>query len=157
MSGIARGRLVEERKCWRKDHPHGFVAKPRTKPDGTQDTLLWDVTIPGKKNTIWEGGRFQMQMHFTDEYPTKPPTCIFTPALFHPNVYDDGKVCLSIINPTKGWKPSTTIKQILIGIQELLDNPNNDDAAQQRPYEAYARDRPRYERTVREFAARFRE
>ena len=52
MSGIARGRLVEERKCWRKDHPHGFVAKPRTKPDGTQDTLLWDVTIPGKKNTI---------------------------------------------------------------------------------------------------------
>ena len=157
MSGIARGRLVEERKCWRKDHPHGFVAKPRTKPDGTQDTLLWDVTIPGKKNTIWEGGRFKMQMHFTDEYPTKPPTCIFTPALFHPNVYDDGKVCLSILNPTKGWKPSTTINQILIGIQEVLDNPNNDDAAQQRPYEASARDRPRYERTVREFAARFRE
>jgi hypothetical protein len=22
MSGIARGRLTEERKAWRKDHPH---------------------------------------------------------------------------------------------------------------------------------------
>jgi ubiquitin-conjugating enzyme E2 I len=28
-SGIARGRLMEERKQWRKDHPHVIEAKKR--------------------------------------------------------------------------------------------------------------------------------
>jgi hypothetical protein len=28
MSGIATGRLAEERKAWRKDHPFGFIARP---------------------------------------------------------------------------------------------------------------------------------
>lgn len=31
MSGIARGRLVEERKAWRKDHPH--VSAPAAQDD----------------------------------------------------------------------------------------------------------------------------
>ena len=30
----------------------------------------------------------------------------------------------------QGWKPSVTIKQILTGIQELLDSPNVNSAAQ---------------------------
>uniref|UniRef100_A0A2P2MPB2 SUMO-conjugating enzyme SCE1-like n=1 Tax=Rhizophora mucronata TaxID=61149 RepID=A0A2P2MPB2_RHIMU len=46
--GIARGRLAEERKSWRKNHPHGFVAKPETLPDGTVNLMVWHCTIPGK-------------------------------------------------------------------------------------------------------------
>lgn len=34
MAGVARQRLAEERKAWRKDHPIGFVAKPRQNKDG---------------------------------------------------------------------------------------------------------------------------
>ena len=34
MSGIALGRLQEERKAWRKDHPFGFVARPTKNPNG---------------------------------------------------------------------------------------------------------------------------
>ncbi|EYU44427.1 hypothetical protein MIMGU_mgv1a0153481mg, partial [Erythranthe guttata] len=48
--GIARGRLAEERKAWRKNHPHGFVAKPETLPDGTVNLMVWHCTIPGKTN-----------------------------------------------------------------------------------------------------------
>ena len=79
MAGIARGRLQEERKTWRKDHPHAFVAKPRSRDDGSQDIMHWDCVIPGKKETIWEGGMFKMSMEFTEEYPSKPPKCKFTP------------------------------------------------------------------------------
>uniref|UniRef100_M1A3X8 Ubiquitin carrier protein n=1 Tax=Solanum tuberosum TaxID=4113 RepID=M1A3X8_SOLTU len=46
--GIARGRLAEERKAWRKNHPHGFVAKPETLPDGSVNLMIWHCTIPGK-------------------------------------------------------------------------------------------------------------
>jgi len=62
MAGIAKGRLAEERKAWRKEHPHAFVAKPRTLADGTQDVLNWDCVVPGKAGTIWEGGRFPVVM-----------------------------------------------------------------------------------------------
>jgi hypothetical protein len=46
--GIARGRLQEERKAWRKDHPHGFVARPTTGADGSMNLMMWDCGIPGK-------------------------------------------------------------------------------------------------------------
>lgn len=72
MSGIAIGRLTEERKSWRKDHPfvrdfkfitkffwvqfikacfklQGFIAKPTKNPDGSLNLLNWECYIPGKK------------------------------------------------------------------------------------------------------------
>jgi ubiquitin-conjugating enzyme E2 I len=48
--GIARGRLQEERKAWRKDHPHGFVARPVLDADGSMNLMSWDCSIPGKVN-----------------------------------------------------------------------------------------------------------
>ena len=53
MAGIAEGRLREERRSWRKDHPIGFVARPRSEADGSTDLLNWDVVIPGKKDTMY--------------------------------------------------------------------------------------------------------
>lgn len=45
------------------------------------------------------------------------------------------QICLSIIDDP-GWKPSITIKQILMGIQDLLDEPNLDDAAQDNAFQS---------------------
>jgi hypothetical protein len=39
MAGIARQRLMEERKSFRKNRPFGFFARPCTLPDGTQVRL----------------------------------------------------------------------------------------------------------------------
>jgi hypothetical protein len=33
-SGVARARLAQERKDWRKDKPFGFMARPETAEDG---------------------------------------------------------------------------------------------------------------------------
>ncbi len=35
---------------------------------------------------------------------------------FHPNIYPSGKVCLSIVNDEKGWRPSITIKQVRLSL-----------------------------------------
>jgi ubiquitin-conjugating enzyme E2 I len=58
-----------------------------------------------------------------------PPKCVFTPPIPHPNVWPSGTVCLSITNAHEGWKPAITVKQILVGIQELLNDPNLDSPA----------------------------
>mmetsp|Transcript_22919 Transcript_22919/g.58942 ORF Transcript_22919/g.58942 Transcript_22919/m.58942 type:complete len:165 (+) Transcript_22919:116-610(+) len=157
MTAVAR--LQVERKSWRKDHPIGFVAKPAMRNDGSADLLTWHCRIPGKKNTIWEGGVYPVKLRFSDDYPTRPPVCSFEAAGFlHPNVYDDGKICLDIINdPAAGgsWKPTISLKTILLGIQELLDAPNINSAAQQRGYDLFKYDKAQYVRRVKEQAQRF--
>jgi ubiquitin-conjugating enzyme E2 I len=90
MSGIAIGRLTEERKNWRKDHPPGFYARPMKNPDGSTDIMKWEAGIPGPAGTDWENGVYKLVFTFPDEYPSKPPHAKFVPPLFHPNVYPSG-------------------------------------------------------------------
>jgi ubiquitin-conjugating enzyme E2 I len=97
MSGIAVGRLTEERKNWRKDHPPGqlqsiahfafrspsirlrhtnsiltgFYARPVKKDDNSTNIMVWETGIPGKAGTDWEGGVYKVMMEFPDEYPSK--------------------------------------------------------------------------------------
>ncbi|RIA89811.1 ubiquitin-conjugating enzyme/RWD-like protein [Glomus cerebriforme] len=151
MSGICKSRLMEERRQWRKDHPYGFYARPVKNENGL-DLLTWQVGIPGKKGTPWENGVYKMVMTFPEDYPSKPPKCKFIPALFHPNVYPSGTVCLSILNEEEGWKPAITIKQILLGIQNLLDEPNPDSPAQSDAYMLYKKDRVAYEKRIKQQA-----
>lgn len=155
MSGIAIGRLSEERKAWRKDHPFGFVARPTKSPDGSLNLLNWECAIPGKKGTAWENGLYSLRMLFKEDYPSSPPKCKFEPPLFHPNVYPSGTVCLSLLDEEKDWRPAVTIRQILLGIQELLNEPNIKDPAQAEAYTIYCQNRVEYERRVREQSRRF--
>lgn len=134
------------------------------------DLKKWEVGVPGKEKTIWEGGLFKLEVTFPEgtsapptskffpfrlrltleiEYPTKPPKCKFTPPLFHPNVYPSGTVCLSILNEDEGWKPAITIKEILLGIQSLLDEPNPESPAQADAFNLFKKDKVAYEKKIR--------
>ncbi|OON19004.1 ubiquitin--protein ligase [Opisthorchis viverrini] len=168
---ISLKRLAEERKAWRKDHPFGFVAKPDKNPDGSLDLMTWTCSIPGKKGvsvlffavahpsryqTLWEGGLFNLRMYFKPEYPTTPPKCKFEPPLFHPNVFPSGTVCLSLLDEEKHWRPAVTIKQILLGIQDLLDSPNPKDPAQADAYTLFIQNRKEYDARIKKQAEAFR-
>ena len=149
MSGISQARLSEERKQWRKDHPFGFIARPVKKEDGTMDLMTWEFGIPGKKGTSWEGGLYRGRIVFKDDFPAVPPKVQFVPPLFHPNVYPSGTVCLSILDESKDWRPAISIKQILLGIQELLNDPNPDSPAQAEAITCFNSDKTQYEARIR--------
>jgi ubiquitin-protein ligase len=61
-------------------------------------------------------------------------------ALSHPRLF------LLIV----GWKPALTIKQLLLGIQTLLNDPNPLDPAQEEPYRIFTTNRSLYEMRVKE-------
>ena len=50
----------------------------------------------------------------------------------------------------EGWKPAITIKEILLGIQALLDEPNPESPAQADAFNMYKHNRKGYEKRVRE-------
>ena len=146
-------RLAQERKNWRKQKIAGFSAKPIKKRDGSYNMKKWICEIPGPKNTIWEKGYYKLYMEFPKDFPLKPPRCYFKPVLPHPNIYPSGTVCLSILNDEEDWKPSITIKNILLGIQKLLkDSPNLNSPAQLNPTKLFRKNRKKYVENAIEFA-----
>lgn len=101
--------------------------------------LEWTFVIFGPKDTPYEGGTYQGKLTFPKEYPLKPPQVQFTSKLFHPNVYMDGKLCISILHEgsdntgyeheLERWRPINNIRTVFISIISLLSDPNPESAA----------------------------
>uniref|UniRef100_A0A8I3P098 UBC core domain-containing protein n=2 Tax=Canis lupus familiaris TaxID=9615 RepID=A0A8I3P098_CANLF len=70
-----------------------------------------------------------------DPYPFSPPKCKSEPWLFYLHRYPLGTVCLSILEEYKDWRPALLIKQILLGIQKLLNESDTQDSAQAEAHE----------------------
>ena len=152
MEATALKRLKKERIDWRAEHPPGFYARLKKNKDGTHDYFNWECGIPGPKGTPWEGGLYKINLKFPEDYPVLPPKCVFEKKLFHPNVYPSGAVCLSIINDEEDWRAGLKVKDILLGIQYLLANPNTKSPAQKEAFESYNKKSDEYRRKVREQA-----
>jgi ubiquitin-conjugating enzyme E2 A len=95
--------------------------------------MNWTAVMIGPKDTIWEEGTFKLTLKFTDEYPNKPPQINFTTKMFHPNIYNDGSICLDILK--NQWSPIYDVWAVLTSIRSLLSDPNpnspaNNEAAQ---------------------------
>lgn len=97
--------------------------------------FLWNIGIMVlNKESMYHGGYFKGQMRFPADFPFSPPTFRFTPAIYHPNVYRDGRLCISILHqggdPTSDepdsetWSPAQTVESVLILIVSLLEDPN---------------------------------
>mmetsp|Transcript_1227 Transcript_1227/g.4669 ORF Transcript_1227/g.4669 Transcript_1227/m.4669 type:complete len:167 (-) Transcript_1227:262-762(-) len=100
----------------------------------------WQITVMGPPDTIYEGGFFTANMSFPTDYPNKPPSVKFVSEVWHPNVYSDGRVCISILHspgedPTgyeqasERWSPVQTVETIMLSIISMLSSPNDESPA----------------------------
>ncbi|KAF8012413.1 hypothetical protein BT93_I0540 [Corymbia citriodora subsp. variegata] len=96
-------------------------------------------------HTDWEGGNYPLTLYFTEDYPSKAPKCMFPKDFFHLNVYGSGM----------GWRPSITVRQILVGIQDLLHQPNPASPAKYVEYQLFVKDPAEYQRRVRQQAKQY--
>jgi len=98
--------------------------------DDDKSTLL-SAIITGPEGTPYTGGVYEFDIYFPNRYPVVPPKVHFRTTgngavRFNPNLYQDGKVCLSLLGTWEGaqgeqWNADTsTILQVLISIQSLI-------------------------------------
>ncbi|PHH89030.1 hypothetical protein CDD83_6727 [Cordyceps sp. RAO-2017] len=90
--------------------------------------------IIGPHETPYEFGFFEFSVRFNKDYPSKAPSvhCITTNGglcRFNPNIYANGKICLSILGTWRGergeeWSSAQGLESILLSIQSLMSaNP----------------------------------
>lgn len=105
----------------------------------------WEIVVMGPPDTLFEGGVFRARLSFPYNYPVMPPTLRFISEMWHPNVYADGTVCISILHepgedkygyerPEERWLPVHTVETIMLSVISMLSSPNlespaNPDAA----------------------------
>lgn len=53
---------------------------------------------------------FHLRLDFPREYPLLPPTVTFLTRIYHPNVDEQGRVCLPLLS-SQNWKPHTKARQ----------------------------------------------
>jgi ubiquitin-protein ligase len=105
-------------------------------PDETELTHGWAI-ICGQKDTPYHGAAFAFEVRFPDAYPFEPPTFTYLTNdgrnRFNPNLYKNGKVCLSLLNTWQGeqWSGVQSLSSVLQCIQTavLVEEPLRNEPA----------------------------
>ncbi|XP_038071506.1 NEDD8-conjugating enzyme UBE2F-like [Patiria miniata] len=108
----------------------------------------------------WRGGRFVFSIHVPEEYNIVPPTVKCLTRIWHPNISEDGNICLSILREHSvdgtGWAPTRRMKDVAWGLSFLFsDLLNFDDPLNIEAAEHYQRNRSDFEAKVRHYVERY--
>ena len=127
-------------------------------PDGT-NPCLWTVKLEGPADTPYLGGKFNVTVDFTENYPFKAPKVNFTTKIYHPGVSQkDGTICMAAIE--SNWVPTLNAKYVIGALVTLLRDPSNaadnpvDDDGQKAALE-FKSNRAKFDATAAEWVAKF--
>lgn len=90
------------------------------------DLTSFHAVIRAPVDSLYAHTFIRLKIAIPDDYPYSPPRVHFVnhnSTRIHPNLYANGKVCLSILNTWEGppWAPTMSIDKVLRTVQSLLD------------------------------------
>ncbi|CAZ83982.1 unnamed protein product [Tuber melanosporum] len=137
-----RRRLAQDHSTLRTTPPVDYFFPPNTTSD---DLTSLQIFLAGPTQTPFESGLFQIHLRIPPTYPAEPPKASFKTKIFHPNVDErSGDVCVDTLK--RDWKPTLTLRDVLITIRCLLVYPNPTSSLNEaagklllEDYEGYAR------------------
>ncbi|CAO3683326.1 unnamed protein product [Umbelopsis ramanniana] len=149
-------RLMTEYRELTLNAPEGIMAGPVSE----DNFFEWEALITGPEGTPFEGGIFPATLKFPRDYPLSPPVMKFTCDFFHPNVYQDGTVCISILHApgddpnmyessSERWSPVQSVEKILLSVVSMLAEPNDESGANIDACKIWRSQRERYNDIVR--------
>eukprot|EP00252_Welwitschia_mirabilis_P010976 TRINITY_DN2470_c0_g1_i2.p1 TRINITY_DN2470_c0_g1~~TRINITY_DN2470_c0_g1_i2.p1 ORF type:complete len:1036 (-),score=238.51 TRINITY_DN2470_c0_g1_i2:197-3304(-) len=121
---------------WIKRVHHEWTLLERNLPEGIYVKVYEDrmdllrAVIVGAAGTPYHDGLFFFDIHLPPEYPRVPPLAHYHSGglRLNPNLYENGKICLSLLNTWSGrgnevWDPiNSSILQVLVSLQGLVLN-----------------------------------
>jgi len=135
MDSKSTMRILSEISTFKKSLPLNWESTIWTRVS-KKSLHVFSFFISGPKDTPYENGIFEFHANFPTGFPeTVPQVLLHTTGKntvrFNPNLYNCGKVCLSLLGTWSGqegekWNPKTsTFLQVLVSIQSLIfvENP----------------------------------
>ncbi|XP_037953423.1 ubiquitin-conjugating enzyme E2-18 kDa-like [Teleopsis dalmanni] len=83
--------------------------------------LRWTVLI-APDSPPYDEGAFLLEVNFKPDYPFMPPRLHFVTKVYHPNVQENGLICMPILF-VENWKPTTRMTQVLQVLVALMNDP----------------------------------
>ncbi|PGH23551.1 hypothetical protein AJ80_02331 [Polytolypa hystricis UAMH7299] len=128
---------------------------------GDSNIFEWEVMLMiSDECKFYGGGFFRARLSFPPEYPHLPPKMKFETPIFHPNIYPNGEVCISILHPpeddkygyesaSERWSPVQTPETILLSVISMLSSPNDESPANVEAAGLWRNDVKEFKRRVR--------
>lgn len=113
----------------------------------------WVSTILGPPGSVYEGGVFFLDIHFSPEYPFKPPKVTFRTRIYHCNINSQGVICLDILKDN--WSPALTISKVLLSVCSLLTDCNPADPLVGSIATQYTQNREEHDRIAKLWTKRY--
>ena len=81
-------------------------------------TLLLMNYLTSSAGTPYANGHFKVKLVLGKDFPSGPPKGFFLTKIFHPNVSQQGEICVNTLK--KDWKPDLGIKHIFLVSQSSI-------------------------------------
>ncbi|KAK7507673.1 hypothetical protein BaRGS_00001608 [Batillaria attramentaria] len=92
----------------------------------------------------WLGGRFKFEIEVPDDYNIVPPKAVCLTKIWHPNITENGEICLSLLRQNSydglGWAPTRKLKDVLWGLNSLFSDLLNFDDPLNESFKAKVKD-----------------
>lgn len=108
----------------------------------------------------WRGGKFVFSISVPEEYNMAPPKVKCLTKLWHPNINENGDICLSLLRQNSidglGWAPTRKLKDVIWGVNSLFtDLLNFDDPLNIEAAEMYQKNKEQFRERVRDYVYQY--
>ena len=137
---------------------------------GEDDNIFeWEVLMIGPADTFYEEGFFKAKLVFPQDFPNNPPKMTFLTEILHPNVYQGGDVCISILHPPgddphnpqelaiERWRPILGVEAVIVSVISMLADPNDDSPANVEAAVMWREDRAAFKKKCRSLVRKSQE
>ena len=112
----------------------------------------WRACFIGPQSSAYHGGLFRLNINFPSDYPNTKPEVFFTTTMFHPNVRNDGFICIESLNK---WNKNRSMIEVFMSIYLLLVTPNPDSPYNKEAAELLKKDVNGFNKKVNEYVRKY--
>ncbi|CAF3022327.1 unnamed protein product [Rotaria sp. Silwood2] len=123
-----------------------------TSVENLESSVILGRILPNSQ--IYNQAAFQIEIKLIIPYPFKPPEVRFITPIYHPNVSDDGKISINILNVGDSFSPKTSLVDIVKAIVNLIDNPDLSNVLQTNIAAEYSQNRAEFDRKALEMVTK---
>ncbi|KAJ5069638.1 ubiquitin-conjugating enzyme e2 t [Anaeramoeba ignava] len=150
MNQMRTIRLQKEMKTLQTEKFDGIEIKIGEKID------KFEAIIIGPEKTPYENGEFKIEIVIPENYPLQPPNIRFLTPIYHPNIDDQGRICLDTLkmagkNREGGWNCALSIGTLIQMVRLLLETPNPDDGLMLESSKEFVQNRDLFNQKARNF------